>query len=122
MSEDTAVFDPMNEARKRVQAGAEFLDNHEAIPDNWRELINVNSLNIASPSNCVLGQLGPHVMGEGDRYGAMAVRLGLFIEDEDDDDYLDFATNEEGETLVKVYGFFGFGLPLTDAWREALAA
>lgn len=119
MSEDTATLDLMDEARNRVQAGAAFLDSHEAIPDNWRTLIDVNRLNIASPSNCVLGQLGSHVMGEGDRYGDMADHLGLFA---GEDGYLEFVLNEEDEALVKTYGFVGFDLPLTDAWREYLIA
>lgn len=47
--------------RERVKAGIEWLNSTEAIPDNWADLIDLNTLVMNSAYQCVLGQLASHL-------------------------------------------------------------
>jgi hypothetical protein len=48
--------------RLRVHAGASLLDNH--FGPQWALRVNLNTLHIASPEDCILGQLfGDYVHG-----------------------------------------------------------
>lgn len=52
----------IEQARERVAAGIAFLDSDPRIPDNWRDLIDVDRLDLDSDYDCCLGQLSPHVV------------------------------------------------------------
>lgn len=43
------------EINNRVNAGIEWLNDNG--PDNWRELINLDTLNVDEPDLCILGQV-----------------------------------------------------------------
>lgn len=45
----------MRTLQERVQAGIAVLD--ELGPENWRELVDLNTLDMTSESMCILGQL-----------------------------------------------------------------
>ena len=47
---------PSNVSRN-VRSAARAMDNHPDVPENWRDRINLNTLNIADDYHCVLGQL-----------------------------------------------------------------
>lgn len=90
----------MNDVQERVQRGAALLD--EKLP-GWRSKIDVDTLDIANPYNCIAGQLGGPYQ---DGYVTLR-RLGLTYW-------------HEG----KEYGFEDRAenySALTEAWKQELA-
>lgn len=47
----------MEKAREAVSKGAKFLDNSNKVPNNWRERINLDTLDLNIASSCVIGQI-----------------------------------------------------------------
>lgn len=47
----------MATVEERVQKGIDFLDASQSVPDNWRELLDLKTLDIENCKRCVLGQL-----------------------------------------------------------------
>lgn len=52
---------------QQVHAAALFLDEHG--PEGWRERVNLDTLNMGSLSNCILGQLYRDYPGDAWAYG-----------------------------------------------------
>jgi hypothetical protein len=83
-----------------VQAGVALLD--ERGPQNWREMVDVDTLDIADPKCCVIGQVFP------DAYFWNAMnRLGAL------DDTYGFTSHTNRECDLPV---------LTELWRAELAS
>lgn len=111
---------------KRVRLGAEWLDERQ--PDWWQR-INIDTLNLVLPRQCVLGQLSRQLVGKSANYCYVVLRrdfrdgctwapdlkhLGL-IESEAID--LGFQVGEYGWTD----GDLGLSYAaLNDAWREQI--
>ena len=81
------------EAVRRVSSGAAFLDG---VRPGWHDRVNLATLTLSDPCECIVAQLGGTVMRGGAyrraesqaRYGAQAAQLlGLSV-----DAYLDLAT------------------------------
>lgn len=88
--------------RTRVQKGIDFLDEYG--PEDWRNGIDLGTLNLSSPTDCVLGQLyGVYSLVESDD--------GTLF-DMDPFPYEDLGFEVEGEPYAV----------LTQAWHEALVA
>jgi hypothetical protein len=63
--------------QERVSAGARALD---ALNPGWEYKINLDRLNVASPENCVLGQLYAHYGDAPDALRDNEVGLGFYAE------------------------------------------
>ena len=105
----------IEEAREIVARGIALLDERtDIIPANWRDRIDVDSLDIMSGSDCVLGQLSDHVVDSDLEYHSWSGLALALIGSE--------AYGRDGEAL---YGFLSSreasSMDLTQAWREALA-
>lgn len=53
----------IEQAREVVATGVDFLDSHPLVPDNWRTLIDVSTLDMSDGYRCILGQLASHLDG-----------------------------------------------------------
>jgi hypothetical protein len=42
---------------EQIRAGIALLDEHDAVPDDWRDLINRDLLNMQFSDLCIVGQL-----------------------------------------------------------------
>jgi len=54
----SSVFKSLPPVRKRIQAGAALLDEKRGL--EWRELVDIETLDMASPNEDILGQLFDH--------------------------------------------------------------
>lgn len=103
--------DTKDELRQTVERSAAFLDDADrhVIPENWRDLLDVDPLNMADPNRCVLGQLGA-VRGEQLAYQEMAEVLGL-----------ELGTDEMEHLGFERFSGSGLSYPaLTLAWKQYL--
>lgn len=71
--------DMKQELGRCVRNGARLLDieaaeNPDIVPENWRDLIDRDILDLLDPERCVLGQLGARL---GVAYGGMTIALDL---------------------------------------------
>lgn len=55
---DQSRFVPTSEAERTVARAAAFLDSRDDFPDDWRDRIDVDSLQLFSTCRCICGQAG----------------------------------------------------------------
>lgn len=103
--------DAWQEVREAVRRGATLLDEKAAqgaMPENWRQLVSPDALNLASCRDCVLGQLARHSKTAVDCFHGMVNALGVGF---DGSSAYGFTVNED----IRM----DFGV-LTLAWRQYL--
>ena len=104
-------MDDDNELKVRIDRGVLFLD--ETVP-NWREQIDMTSLELDAPSHCVLGQV----------FGSWGTGTCAVYEFEADSELLD---PDSDDVTYTAYGFehdtyAGISYEdLQDAWERVIA-
>lgn len=101
-----------DEALRRVKLGEAWMDASPDIPDDWRERVDTDQLDIASAVWCVIGQ----VIGADDGSSFME-----FTDEHIDDDDM-IALGFCGGPLMAEPFVYASSAELTQAWREILAA
>lgn len=101
----------MTPIAERVAAGVQLLD--EKGPEGWRDRIDVESLSLASPIDCVLGQVYGHPLPRHKRWGSyLKAMIALDLTPHMAQDYgfdLEYGDSKD------------FGL-LTDEWVGVIAS
>ena len=80
----TSTTERVPAVEKRIAAGARFLDERRGL--TWRGLVDIETLDIESPCDCILGQLFDHFKVGCDELGIKpfrAARLGFNVMDLD---------------------------------------